>query len=89
MFGFAVLDLTDTLRSYFHRSGTLLYDADGQEVFAGLTRAESEFFIECSQTSELSTAERRLCVQVKKLHLAARLRNLKIPSQFGWYPGNG
>lgn len=78
-----MLDLTDMLRSYFHRSGVLDYDLDGQEVFTGLTRAESEFLIKCSRSSELPAAERKLCHQVKELHLVARLRNLTLPSLFG------
>lgn len=78
-----MLDLTDTLRSYFHRSGALVYDLEGQEVFTGLTRAESEFLIKCSRAGDLPTAERRLCHQVKELHLAARLRDLSLSTRLG------
>lgn len=73
-----MLDLDDARRSELILRGALTIDDDGDEVLAGLTLAESHFYLvfEEHPVETHDTGETSLYYQLKHKHLAARAATL-------------
>ena len=73
-----MLKLNDQTRARLTAAGAIQCDADGEEVFAGLTPSESAFVLSCGQEapSARDPGDAFLFHQLKHRHLAARLDQL-------------
>jgi len=73
-----MLDIDATTRAKLRASGSLVLDQDGDEVFAGLTLAESLFFWEWEKDPDdgHASAEAALYLELKHKHLVARSAGL-------------
>lgn len=77
-----MLKINDQIRKLLKATGAIQFDADGEEVLAGLTPAESVFVLECSQEapSVRNPGDAFLLNQLKHRHLNARLSQLGYTS---------
>jgi len=73
-----MLDIDATTRAKLRASGSLVLDQDGDEVFAGLSLAESLFFWEWEKDPDdgHASAEAALYLELKHKHLVARSAGL-------------
>lgn len=77
-----MLKINDQIRKLLKSTGAIQFDADGEEVLAGLTPAESLFMLACSQEapSARDPGDAFLLNQLKHRHLTARLAQLRYHS---------
>lgn len=70
--------ISNALRELLVSNGVLELDPYGDAVFAGLTAAESEFYVICRQCdpSELDAAEALVFTQLRHRHVMAQLHAL-------------
>jgi hypothetical protein len=73
-----MLDIDDATRARLRASGALVVDQDGEEVYAGLTLAESQFFVRWEKDPGVghASAEAVLYLDLKHKHLVARSAGL-------------
>lgn len=75
-----MLNLNETLRDRLLATGALVVDEDGDEVLAGLTVAESKFFLfyEIDPRDGYASAETNLYFELRHKHLVARCERLHL-----------
>ena len=76
-----MLEISQPARKRLELSGALDVDDEGQEVFLGLTLAESRFLLICIQqpSHKLDPGEDFLCQQLQMRHVQARVDRV-LPS---------
>jgi hypothetical protein len=73
-----MLDIDDATRARLRASGVVVVDQDGEEVYAGLTFEESQFFLKWEKDPDVdhASAEATRYLALKHKHLVARSAGL-------------
>ena len=79
-----MLEISQSARKRLELSGALDFDDGGQEVFLGLTLAESRFLVICIQqpSHKLDPGDDFLCQQLQMRHVKARVDRMLRSTSF-------